>query len=86
MVRNTCTPAKSSQKPSPANAHDIHGNTDIPLDLPLMGLGLDRHRIECPHCQKQTVRFWPGKMILFARMGCKHCSMEFLVLQNEATR
>jgi|GEM_PF-3221121 transposase-like protein len=49
----------------------------------LIDLGFHRHEIECPHCQKQTVRNWPGKMILFASAKCPPCGWKFLILLNK---
>jgi transposase-like protein len=49
----------------------------------LIDLDLDRHEIKCPHCQRQTVHYWPGKTILFATVKCMHCGKEFLIVLNE---
>jgi DNA-directed RNA polymerase subunit RPC12/RpoP len=49
----------------------------------LIELGCNRHEIQCPHCQKQTVRNWPGNMILFATATCTHCGRKFLIALNE---
>ncbi len=45
----------------------------------------DRHKVECPHCQREIEHFWPGKIILFAGAKCSQCGQEFLIVQNEAT-
>jgi DNA-directed RNA polymerase subunit RPC12/RpoP len=49
----------------------------------LIDLDFNRHEIECPHCQQQTVHHWPGNMILFATAKCTHCGREFLIAMNE---
>jgi transposase-like protein len=48
-----------------------------------VNLGFDKHELECPYCQKQTLYLWPGKEIPFARVTCQHCGREFLTVQNE---
>jgi len=52
-------------------------------DVDLITLGLDRHDITCPHCQKQTTHDWPGTTILFATAKCMHCGNKFLIALNE---
>lgn len=47
-------------------------------------LNLNRHQVECPHCQQETVHFSPVEMILFARAKCSHCGQEFLIVHDEA--
>jgi hypothetical protein len=46
-------------------------------DADLIGLGLNQHLLECPHCKKQTVHKWPGSMILFASAKCIHAARIF---------
>jgi transposase-like protein len=52
-------------------------------DADLIGLGLNQHLLECPHCKKQTVHKWPGSMILFASAKCIHCGQDFLIALNK---
>jgi hypothetical protein len=87
MATNTCNSPRFPSKPSCTKAN--RGPDNVPLDSPFPGspfmdLSLDRHRIQCPRCRKNTVRFWPGRLILFASMQCAHCGGEFLIVQNEA--
>jgi transcription elongation factor Elf1 len=49
----------------------------------LINLDFNRHLIQCPHCQKQTVHHCPGDMILFATAKCAHCGREFLIALNK---
>jgi transposase-like protein len=49
----------------------------------IINLGFERHLIQCPHCQRQTVHNSPGKMILFATAKCTHCGREFLIALNK---
>ena len=46
-------------------------------------LDFDKHEIICPHCQKETVHFWPGRVILFGKAKCMYCEEEFIIVQNE---
>ena len=52
-------------------------------DGDLIEFGGDRHEIKCPHCHEQAAHNWPGKMILFARMNCTNCGLEFLIAMNK---
>ena len=70
--------AKSSPNPIPLNLS--HGDT---LDSPLLDLCFHKHQIKCPHCKKQTMHSWPGKLILFSTAECSRCAMEFLIVENE---
>jgi hypothetical protein len=51
----------------------------------LIDFALDRHEIECPHCKKQTIHNWPGKIILFAHAKCINCEGKFLIAMNQPT-
>jgi len=48
-----------------------------------IALDLDRHEMQCPHCQEQTVHHSPGKMILFATVNCEHCGRTFPVAMGK---
>ena len=52
-------------------------------DGELINLDFNRHLIQCPHCQKQTVHHCPGDMILFATAKCAHCGRAFLIALNK---
>jgi hypothetical protein len=49
----------------------------------LIDFALDSHEIECPHCKKQTIHNWPGKIILFAQTKCINCEGLFLIAMNQ---
>jgi hypothetical protein len=51
-------------------------------EVGLVNIGLVRHLIRCPHCEKQIVHNWPGSMILFATAKCLHCGKGFLIALN----
>ncbi len=53
-------------------------------ELEVIELVFDRHVIQCPHCQKETVHPWPGSMILFAGFRCNHCGRDFVIALNQA--
>jgi DNA-directed RNA polymerase subunit RPC12/RpoP len=55
-------------------------------DVDVITLGLDRHDIKCPHCQKQTTHDWPGTTILFATAKCMHCGNKFLIALNDPSQ
>jgi transposase-like protein len=46
-------------------------------------LGLNKHLINCPHCQKQTVHPWSGSTILFSPAKCAHCGRDFVIVLNQ---
>ena len=56
---------------------------DTGPELDVIELGLDRHQIECPHCQEQTIHNWPGTTILFAMAKCTQCGKRFLIALNK---
>jgi transposase-like protein len=52
-------------------------------EIDLIELRLNRHLIECPHCQEQTVHNWPGTVILFSPAKCTHCGKRFVIALNQ---
>jgi transposase-like protein len=49
----------------------------------LVDLRMNRHLIECPHCQWQNVHDCAGSVILFAQAKCTRCGGEFVIAMNE---
>jgi transposase-like protein len=52
-------------------------------EVDVIELGLNRHFIQCPHCQKQAILRWPGIMILFSNFKCTHCGRDFVIALNQ---
>jgi transposase-like protein len=55
-------------------------------DDDLIEIGPNKHLIQCPHCQKQTVHQWPGETILFSTAKCMHCGRGFVIALNQPRR
>ena len=49
----------------------------------LIALDLDRHELECPHCNQPTVHDSPGKIVLFAGARCMRCGQDFVIAMDK---
>jgi len=49
----------------------------------LIALDFEKHEMQCPYCQKQTVHHSPGRMILFATVKCQCCGCNFPVTMDQ---